>query len=320
MARISSELGRTCVRDRRKLSREGVVEPVAVNGIAESDVLDRASRLLKEQVGVIGDAYTLSVVSTAGNTCDVVRVQTSASDFVLRMPRVPWTSARISTEAEILRRACRAKVNGPRVKMVGHPTDWYPYYWLLQTYIPGRTLTPDAPQEVRCDLQVQRELLARVEWPQAPPCARGRSIANEAMTARARLGRWIGATNRQRLRLARLLERASSLPPPAPVLVHGDLKPGNVICSGSNHALIDFSLAGIGERWIDDASMLGFDFAWSGGVAAGLGLRDAQDVVGVLAWATVIALEIVTTDDEWVRPDTLARNERRLERVMCELD
>ena len=131
----------------------------------------------------------------------------------------------------------------------------------------------------------------------------------------------MAATDRQRRRLARLLERASSLPPPAPVVVHGDLKPENVICSGSNHALIDFSLAGTGgESWIDDASMLGFDFAWSGGVAAGLGLRDGLDVVGVLAWAAVIALEIVTADDEWVRPDTLDRNERRLERVMCELD
>ncbi len=293
---------------------------VAANGFVESEVLDRADRLLKEHVGTIGDAYTLSVVSTAGNTCDVVRVQTSASDLVLRMPRVAWTSARISTEADILRRAWRANVNVPRVETVGHPTDWYPYNWLLQTYIPGRTVSPSAPEEVRRDLQVQRELLARADWPQAPPCARGTRIATEVNTARSRVRGWTGATNRQRLRLSRLLERASSLSPPAPVLVHGDLKPENVICSGSDHALIDFSLAGTGERWIDDASMLDFDFAWRGGVAAGLGLSDALDVVGVLAWAAVIALEIVTADDAWVRPDTLARNERRLERVMCELD
>jgi aminoglycoside phosphotransferase (APT) family kinase protein len=291
-----------------------------VKASGESEVLERASRLLEEQAAAIGEPYALSLVSTAGTTCDIVRFQTSALDLVLRMPRVPWTSARISTEAELLRRACRENVRSPRVVMVGHPTDWYPYYWLLQTYIPGRALTPSASENVRAALQVQRELLARVEWPQAPPCARGTTIAHEASTARARVRRWSGVNSRERLQLSQLLERAASLSPPAPVLVHGDLKPENVICNGSGFAIIDFSLAGIGERWIDDASMLDFEFAWTGGISAGLKLMAVEDVIGVLGWATVIALGVLRADNEWVRPDTLARNGRRLERILRELE
>lgn len=287
---------------------------------ADPEVLDRADRLLKGQVPSIGDSYSLSVVSTAGNTCDVVRVQSPASDLVVRMPRVPWTSARISTEATVLDKARVANVNAPRVVSVGHPNDWYPYYWLLLTYVPGSPLTPFAPEAVRAALNAQRALLAGIEWSKAPPCARGTSIQNEVATAADNLRRWPGATDRQRLRFLRLFERASSLPSQEPVLVHGDLKPENVISNGPANTLIDFSLAGTGDRWIDDASMLDFEFAWTGGVAAGLGLEDASDVIGVLAWAAVIALEIVTADDMWVRPDTLARNERRLERIMRELD
>ena len=145
------------------------------------------------------------------------------------------------------------------------------------------------------------------------------SLTDKLAPAEDLLAKWPKATHHQRHLIGRLFKLASSLPPQEPVFVHGDLKPENVICQGLSITLIDFSLAGTGDRWIDDASMLDFEFAWSGGVAAGLGLDEAEDVVGVLAWAAVIALEIVTVDNAWVRPSTLVRNQRRLERIMREL-
>ena len=138
-------------------------------------LLERADRLLKRQARFLGTSYTLSVVSTAGNTCDVVRVRSTDMDLVVRMPRVPWTSMRIPTEAQVLREARRANISSPRVVMVGQPDEWYPHHWLLLTYIPGSPLTSSAPAAMRATLNAQRALLASIEWSEAPPCARGRA-------------------------------------------------------------------------------------------------------------------------------------------------
>jgi aminoglycoside phosphotransferase (APT) family kinase protein len=263
-------------RPRRRRYRAGVTTPVhddepVIDG-------DTVRALLQEQApGLCG--LSLEPLSGTGSDNALYRL---GPEFVVRLPRFPDAARRLGVELHWLPRLTDLPVAVPEVVHAGTPEDLYPFRWAVLRWLDGVDAW-DARErhgwfgaELGHDLASVVRHLRRTPAADAParqPGERGGPLRLLDDRLRLWLDQAAGLVDVGAVRQLweQCLEGAAD---PDPVLLHGDLIPGNLLVAGGRlTAVLDWGGLGVGDPAQD------LDPAWAvldeRGAAA---LRDDLDV------------------------------------------
>jgi aminoglycoside phosphotransferase (APT) family kinase protein len=210
---------------------------------------DLVHALLVEQYPEWADLPLKRMAST-GTDNAIYRV---GDDLGLRLPRIDWAVGQIGKEHEWLPRlAPRLPTPVPEPVSLGEPGRGYPFPWLVYRWLDGTDAIADDRLEW-CGLarQVAQFVLAlqAIDTTGAPPSgARGgplQAVDDVTRRALAALDEEIDVQAASAVWDAALAAEGWT---GAPVWVHGDLLPGNVlVANGSLAGIIDWSAAGVGD-------------------------------------------------------------------------
>lgn len=147
----------------------------------------------------------------------------------------------------------------PQPVAIGRPGHAYPFSWSIQTYVAGETIaaSPDAdPMALASDIAAYLTALHRVPLGDAPPPGphnffRGGDLSVYDAETQACLAESAGRYDAEAA--AAVWRKAlASRWTKAPVFVHGDVSPGNLLLrEGRLSAIIDFGCCGIGDPACD---------------------------------------------------------------------
>lgn len=176
--------------------------------------------------------------------------------LTVRLPRVAGGVEDIEKEFEWLPRL--APLLPVRISTpvgLGKPTDEYPWPWSVQEWIEGSIAVAGSVEEpvgLAEELASFVRAFRRIELPDGPAAYRGGPLGlqdAETRKALALLEGWIDTETA----LAAWESALAAEPPSAPVWVHGDLMPSNLLLSDDGHltAVIDFATAGLGDSACD---------------------------------------------------------------------
>ncbi|WP_407568986.1 aminoglycoside phosphotransferase family protein [Deinococcus altitudinis] len=196
----------------------------------------------------------LTPVRSAGTDNAVYRLGDALS---VRLPRIGWAVDQVEKEhAWLPRLAPHLPLAVPEPVFRGEPGEGFPYPWAVHRWLEGENLNADTladPEAAARDLA--RFVLALRHLPtppDAPRAGRGQPLATRDEGVReavAALGDLIDGKA-----ALTAWERALRAPEwkDAPVWVHGDLSPGNLLFqSGRLSAVIDFGGLGVGDPACD---------------------------------------------------------------------
>ena len=172
-------------------------------------------------------------------------------ELSVRLPRLRGPTAPGSKEREWLPRlAPSLPVEVPVLVAQGRPSDVYPWFWEIHTWLDGETVPLeeiDAIQAAR-DLAALIEAMQRIDPAGAPP-GRGIPLARRDQEIRYWLARFEGDPT-----VTREWERALTAPPwdGPPVRHHGDLDVRNWLVRGGRiSGVIDWGSMGVGDPACD---------------------------------------------------------------------
>lgn len=279
---------------------------------AEHPIDERTVRELLTQTSMFGDAAELPVRRTAeGWDCSVWRI---GRDHAARFPRRALAAELIHHEAAALAAiGDRVEATGVRVPaplFVGRPASGYPWPWSIVPWIDGTTgLAVPRAERTGWALPLARALAAlHATAPDGHPVNpfRGGPLAARDEAMRERITRL-----RTSARLApACLDRVEGLwaegvaAPPwasAPVWIHGDLHPGNLVADGGAlRGIIDFGDVTGGDPAYDLAiAWLAFDETGrTAFVAATEDRHDEATWTRARAWAAAVAVMLVAHSDD----------------------
>lgn len=190
----------------------------------------------------------------------------SGSDVVVRLPRTPSAAHSLRSEVEVVAALAdhRLPLAVPRLCHVGSPTDRFPHPWAVMEWVVG-TDAWTARDEVAANDEATALVLADtvaaiaglhgVPAPSRQPGRRGGPLA----PLLAGLDRWLddptwsADAHVDVAAVRRLADRARELADDdqdgiEPILVHGDLLPGNLILRGGRlRAVIDWGSAALAD-------------------------------------------------------------------------
>ncbi|MEU4476422.1 aminoglycoside phosphotransferase family protein [Micromonospora sp. NPDC023888] len=194
---------------------------------------------------------------SGGTVNDVYRL---GDDMVVRLPLTEGGAADLVREREWLPRlAERLPVGIPEVLGAGGPAEGFPWAWAVYRWLDGANPRPEALDEpllLAEDLARFVAAMWSVELPGAPAAYRGGPLGTLDAATRAAIGRLRGIPEEGVDCDAALdvWEEALRAPGPhgAPVWVHADLMPGNLLVDGGRlGAVIDFGCMGVGDPACD---------------------------------------------------------------------
>jgi len=260
---------------RRYLS--GVTTPLHDD---EQDTSGEVARTLLQRQAPKLAGLPLTPLSNTGSDNTLYKL---GPDLVVRLPRFPDAARRLSVELDWLPRLTNLPVAVPSITHAGSPGEVYPFRWAVLRWLDGIDawearhqhgwFGPDLGLDLAAVVQ-QLRVTAAVDAPTREPGERGGPLrplddrmhwwleqADGLVDAQAILRLW-----------DQCLEGADDSV--APVLLHGDLIPGNlVLAAGRLTAVLDWGGLGAG----DPAQNL--DPAWSVLDEAGAAtFREALDV------------------------------------------
>jgi aminoglycoside phosphotransferase (APT) family kinase protein len=205
-------------------------------------------RLLAEQFSAWSE-LPLRRIEPSGTDNAIFRLGDGLS---VRLPRRNGPTTSASKEIEWLPRlAPRLPVDIPVPVAQGRPTDAYPWFWEIHTWVEGETVPVeeiDALQAAR-DLAALVRALRRIEPTGVPPPGRGVPLAERDPAFRHWLERFDGDP-----RVTVEWERALAAPAweGSPVWHHGDLDCRNWLVRGGRiGAVIDWGSMGVGDPACD---------------------------------------------------------------------
>lgn len=221
------------------------------------------SALLQQQVPDLA-GLRLDPLSNTGSDNALYRLGT---DYVVRLPRFSDAARRLGVELDWLPRLDGLSVSVPEVVHAGDPQDPFPFRWAVLRWLDGIDawdarqhdgwFGPDLGHHLATVVrQLRRTAVA--DAPARQPGERGGPLRGLDDRVRWWLERADGLVDeRAVLRLwQKCLEGADD--DVAPVLVHGDLIPGNLLmASGRLAAVLDWGGLGAGDPAQD------LDPAWS---------------------------------------------------------
>ncbi len=175
----------------------------------------------------------------------------------IRLPRIDWAEEQIDKEGRwlpILAGGLPAPVPVPLA--MGAPGHGYPFDWLVYPWLDGVSLdrvTPRLWVELAHDIAEFVLALERIPRGDGPaPRRRGTPMSQYDSVVRAALGRVDGLVDGARARQVWCSALDAGAWPGAPVWVHGDLLPGNLLVrDGRLSGVIDWSGAGVGDPACD---------------------------------------------------------------------
>jgi aminoglycoside phosphotransferase (APT) family kinase protein len=281
--------------------------------------------LVASQATTIADAGALPLAHSAdGWDCSVWRL---GADLAVRLPRRALAAPLILHEQRVLpgiaARLAASGIGVPAPVVDGRPGFGYPWSWSVVPWfegdaglsIPRRSRTGWATPLAQALLALH--VTAPANHPVNP--VRGVPLARRARPVAGRIESLHGRIDPAGLANAeRLWNTALDAPPwsGAPVWIHGDLHPGNVIARGSRLiAIIDFGDVTAGDPAYDLAvAWLAFDAAGRAEFIAATGDRyDAATWTRAHGWAAVVALILLDQSDD--NPDYAALGAEALDEL-----
>lgn len=169
--------------------------------------------------------------------------------LVVRLPRLSAAVGGLEREQRWLPwLGPRVPVRIPELVAVGRPGEGFPWPWSVLSWLPGRN--PGAGDTgLAGDLGEFVAALHRVEPAGGPETQRGRPLRTRDEPTREAIAQLGGDPA-----CVEAWERALAAPDwtGAPVWLHADLSPGNVLVSGGAlSAVLDFGTAGVGDPAVD---------------------------------------------------------------------
>ena len=193
-------------------------------------------------------ALPLTRIEPAGTVNAIFRL---GDDLSVRLPRRNGRNVPGSKELDWLPRlAPQLPLEIPVVVAEGSPTDRYPWYWEIHTWVDGESVAPDDIDAMRAarDLAQFVKALQKID-PATAPRGRGILLAERDKEFRHWLARFKGDPA-----IAGIWERAlAAIPwPGPPVWHHGDLDSRNwLVKKGRISGVIDWGSAGVGDPACD---------------------------------------------------------------------
>jgi aminoglycoside phosphotransferase (APT) family kinase protein len=187
-------------------------------------------------------------------------IYTLGEDLAVRMPRIEWATAQVDKESRWLPViAPLLPLTVPAPIATGAPAEGYPWSWSVVPWLPGQDASNgriDDLNRAAIDLAQFLTALRRIDTTGGPAPSkqnffRGvplRSLDRHIRAQLEKLGRSIDNAVRD------VWDAAVAAPvwDKAPVWVHGDLMPGNLIVThGQLSAVIDFGCLGVADPACD---------------------------------------------------------------------
>ncbi|HEX5136996.1 MAG TPA: aminoglycoside phosphotransferase family protein [Planctomycetota bacterium] len=199
-------------------------------------------------------ALPLEALPSAGTDHALFRL---GGDMVVRMPRLPSAAAQVAKEqAWLPRLSPHLPLAIPVPLAMGGPGEGYPCGWSVCCWIDGEVATLDRiadPQGMAADLARFLLALRAIDptggpWAGDDPARRGAPLATRDGSARQAISDLRGTIDEAAATAA--WNAALEVPPwpGAPVWVHGDLLPLNLLARGGRLvAVLDFGLLAVGD-------------------------------------------------------------------------
>lgn len=174
-------------------------------------------------------------------------------EMAVRMPKIDWAVAGIAKEQEWLPRlAPYLPVAIPEPLAVGEPAEEYPYPWSITTWVPGRNPVVGEiadPHRLARDIARFIRAMQAVDLPDGPPT--GKTLRERDAQVRSDIAALRDEIDADAV--TSVWEEALTLPESdAPVWVHADIAPGNLLVEGDRLVgVIDFTGVGVGDPSID---------------------------------------------------------------------
>ncbi|MFD8728236.1 MULTISPECIES: aminoglycoside phosphotransferase family protein [unclassified Streptomyces] len=196
----------------------------------------------------------VEVVDASGTANAIYRL---GDDKTVRLPRTESGAADVATEHHWLPRlAPQLPVPVPAPLAQGAPAENFPWAWSVRTWLEGANPAPGertwAPELFAADLGELVLALRRIDVTDAPPSYRAEPLASRDAGTRKVIAELDGVLDAGAA--AEAWDKALTTTPftGAPVWVHGDLQPGNVlVADGRLTGVIDFACMGLADPAVD---------------------------------------------------------------------
>jgi len=220
-------------------------------------VLDSATlvrTLIAAQFPHWADLPVEAVVDASGTANAIYRL---GDDKTVRLPRTEGSAADVATEHRWLPRlAPQLPVPVPAPLAQGAPAEDFPRSWSVCTWLEGTNPVPGdgtwAPELFAADLAEFVLALRRIDTTEGPPAYRSEPLADRDAATRKVIAGLDGVLDAGAATAA--WDKALTAPAfaGAPVWVHGDLQPGNVlVADGRLAGVIDFACMGLADPAVD---------------------------------------------------------------------
>lgn len=236
----------------------------------------------------------ISHLDTKGTDNHIFRV---GEDLCARFPKVAWAASTAKREAAALPHFAGAPIAVPEVYGLGAPGDSYPHEWSILSWLPGEPLEDGALADPASSAHQLADFFAFVRSVPADPVfrfgadnnGRGAPLAKRSARFQESLSRLPNVNSDWANRI--WAEALQAEPAGAPVWLHGDVHPGNVLIEdGRICGVIDWGLCGVGDGACDLLSAWAmFDSAPRDVFRKAIGASDAEWLRGA-GWALSMAV------------------------------
>jgi aminoglycoside phosphotransferase (APT) family kinase protein len=177
-------------------------------------------------------------------------------DLVVRLPRIEWAAGGLDKEFEWLPQLAPLLTVGISVPLVkGRPAAGYPWEWSVWPWLEGDNPAvggiPD-PEALAQELAAFVTALHAVDPDGGPPASRGVPLAQRDSDTRKAIAELEGMIDTKAVTAAWEASLKTRAWAGAPVWIHGDISPGNLLLrDGRLAAVIDFAGIGVGDPACD---------------------------------------------------------------------